>query len=84
MSNLIIALIRTVVPYLVGLAVAWIASLGLNLPEDAVAGFTAQATVLAGSLYYLGVAWLERKFAWFGWLLGVARQPVYEARHVAD
>jgi hypothetical protein len=75
---LIIQIIRTVVPYLVGLAVAWLATIGLGLPEDVVAGATAQLTVLVGSLYYLAVAWLERRFSWFGWLLGVARAPIYD------
>ncbi|MFD5864346.1 hypothetical protein ACFWGP_05305 [Agromyces sp. NPDC127015] len=87
MDALIIQIIRTAVPYLVGLAVTWLASIGLNLDPDITAAAAAQLTVLVGSLYYLAVAWLERKWRWFGWLLGVARKPVYEprrAKHSAE
>ncbi|WP_166805614.1 hypothetical protein [Cryobacterium ruanii] len=34
-------------------------------------------SALAGSLYYLGVQALATRVPAFGWLLGVARNPVY-------
>lgn len=84
MSQLIISIIRTVIPYAVGWVVAKLTLAGIPIPEDVVAEASASLTLLAGSLYYIAVAWLERKFSWFGWLLGVARQPVYEPKHAAQ
>lgn len=81
MSNFIIAIIRTVVPIIVGWVVAQLARVGLDMPAEVVAETTTNITLLAASLYYIAVAWLERKWAWFGWLLGVARNPVYEPKH---
>lgn len=83
MSNFIIAIIRTVVPIIVGWVIAQLARVGLDMPAEVVAETTTNITLLAASLYYIGVAWLERKWAWFGWLLGVARNPVYEPKHTA-
>jgi hypothetical protein len=82
MSNLIIATIRTLVPYAVGLVLALVARvIPLDLPAGTIEGATGELVLLIGSLYYIGVAWLERKFPWFGWLLGVARNPIYEPKH---
>lgn len=83
MNQFIIAIIRTIVPIVVGAVFAWLLSLGIPLPEDVKTEVTAGLTVLLSSLYYIGVAWLARKWAWFGWLLGVARNPVYEPKDVA-
>lgn len=77
MSNFIIAIIRTVVPMFVGFIIAQLARIGLSIPEDIQAEVILTIGTLAASLYYIGVAWLERRFRWFGWLLGVARNPVY-------
>lgn len=83
MSNFVIAVVRTLIPIVVGWAVAQLARLGLDIPAEVVAETVANITVLVASLYYIGVAWLERKWSWFGWLLGVARNPVYEPKHAA-
>jgi nicotinamide riboside transporter PnuC len=84
MSNFIIAIIRTVVPMIVGWAVALLASINIPLPDDVVVGVTLSIATLAGSLYYIAVAWLARKWKWFGWLLGVARNPVYAPVDLAN
>ncbi len=77
MSNFVIAVIRTVVPIIVGHILAFLVSIGVSLPPDVGATLTLSLGTLLASLYYVGVAWLERKWSWFGWLLGVARNPVY-------
>ncbi|MEC5185290.1 hypothetical protein RCH12_002766 [Cryobacterium sp. MP_3.1] len=77
MSQFFIALIRTAVPLLVGSAVGWLASLGLTLDPAVEAEAVLGVTVLAGSLYYAGVSWLAAHVPAFGWLLGVAKAPVY-------
>lgn len=83
MQNYIIAVIRTLVP----LAVGWIAA-HLHALIPALPAPPAEAvetiTVLVASLYYIAVAWLERKFPWFGWLLGIARNPVYDTKAARD
>lgn len=83
MSNFIIAIIRTVIPYAVGWIAAQLALANIPIDPETVTAASNSLTVLLGSLYYIGVAWLERKWAWFGWLLGVARNPVYEPKHAA-
>lgn len=79
MSNFVIQIIRTVVPMFVGLLVSLLASVAIPIPESIASGLELSLGTLAASLYYIGVAWLERKWSWFGWLLGVARNPVYPA-----
>lgn len=84
MSNFIIQLIRTVVPFVVGWVFAQLASLGLHLPAGTEEELVASLTLLVGSLYYAAVAWLERRYKWFGWLLGIARRPDYQpGKHAA-
>lgn len=83
MSNFIIAIIRTVIPILVGWVVALLATASIPVDASIQAGLILSLSTLVSSLYYILVAWLERKWAWFGWLLGVARNPVYEAKHRA-
>ncbi len=84
MSNFVIQLIRTVVPFLVAWLIAQLARLGLQLPAGTGEELTASLVLVAGALYYAAVAWLERKYKWFGWLLGIARRPDYAAgKHAA-
>ncbi|MDJ0338276.1 hypothetical protein [Cryobacterium sp. PH31-O1] len=77
MSNFFIAIIRTFVPIAVGAVVGWLASVGLELDPEVQAQAVLGISTLAASLYYLGVAALAAKVPAFGWLLGVARNPVY-------
>lgn len=84
MSNFIIQLVRTVVPFVVAWAFAQLARLGLHLPAGTDEELTASLVLVVGSLYYAAVAWLERRYKWFGWLLGIARRPDYQAgKHAA-
>ena len=84
MSNFIIQLIRTVVPIAVGWLFAQLAALGLGLPPGTDETLTSALVVAFSGLYYAAVAWLERRYKWFGWLLGIARQPTYQpGKHAA-
>lgn len=83
MQNYLIAVIRTIVPLVVAWVVTHLHAIIPALPappEEAVEALV----VLVASLYYIAVAWLERKFPWFGWLLGVARNPVYSTKDAED
>jgi hypothetical protein len=82
-TNFVIALVRTVVPIVVGWLLAQLAAIGIHLPGDVEPQLISGLTALFGSLYYAAVAWLERKYKWFGWLLGIARNPEYRAKHAA-
>ncbi len=70
------SLIRTVVPFLVGLLVSLLARLGLGDLVD-VAGLTELLTLVVGALYYAAVRWLEQNNPAWGWLIGYATAPTY-------
>jgi hypothetical protein len=80
MSSFIVQIIRSVVPIVVGWVVGLLAAAAIPVPADIQAGLIVSLSTLVASLYYVGVAWLERSFPAFGWLLGVARNPVYAAK----
>lgn len=76
---MIISVIRTVVPTLVGAVVAFLAGRGINVQPSDVASMQGALTGLFTALYYALVRWLETKYgAKFGWLLGYAKSPTYE------
>jgi hypothetical protein len=68
---------RTVVPLIVGTLVAWLAHAGLNVDSAAA---TAWLTGAFSAAYYTVFRLLEAHVspAW-GWLLGLARPPQYQA-----
>src|SRR3954468_18261477 len=84
-SSAVIALARTGVPYVV----AWLLSLPAAPAIEHALGVTAAGArseltgalvAAAGSVYYAGVRWAERRWPAAGWLLGVAAPPVYPSR----
>jgi len=77
MSNFIIAIVRTVIPIIVGWAVGLLATINIPIDADIQAALIVSLSTLTASLYYVTVAALERRWQPFGWLLGVARHPVY-------
>jgi hypothetical protein len=84
MSNFITAVIRSLVPIVVGWIVGLLAAINTRVEPEIQTALILSVSTLAASLYYVTVAWLERKYAWFGWLLGIARKPVYNSGdHVA-
>lgn len=80
MSDVIISFIRTIVPGAVGAFVTWIVSLGISIPEDAVAGAVAFLTALFTGLYYVIIRYAERRWPKMGWLLGYAARPKYDGQ----
>ena len=78
MTDMVISIIRTVVPTLVGALVALLATWGINLdPETSVALHGALTGVFTAA-YYALARFLETKYGEkFGWLLGYAKTPKY-------
>ena len=81
MSTFFVQVIRSVVPIIVGWLVGLLAAASITVSPDVQAGLVVSVSTLAASLYYIAVAWLERTYPVFGWLLGVARNPVYAGKH---
>ena len=77
MSQFVIALIRTVVPTLVGSGFAWLASVGFALDAETQSLLIVALIGLFTGLYYAGVTAASKKWPWFQWLLGVNRTPEY-------
>ena len=77
MSNLVTAIIRTIIPVIVGYLATWLIGLGVNLDQAVWDGFSNQLVLILSGVYYAAVASLEAKWPWFGWLLGLARRPAY-------
>lgn len=77
MQNYITQQIRTYIPYVIGAVVAWLTQKGVHVPDSSVASATAALTLVFGSVYYLVVSYLERKFPKLGILLGVPKKPTY-------
>lgn len=80
MKALFDSVVRTVVPYIVGAVISWFAMAGIEVDPDLKANLTVAVTAGIGTLYYLAVRLLETYVApKFGWLLGLAKSPVYLA-----
>lgn len=77
MNDAIIALIRTVVPTLVGAFTAWLASLGLSLDPETNAALIVALTGIFSGAYYTVVRLLAEKYPWVNWLLGYNATPSY-------
>lgn len=77
MSQFVIALIRTIVPAVVGTVFAWLASVGLALDAETQALLILALVAAFTGLYYAGVTAAAKRWPWFQWLLGVGRTPEY-------
>ncbi len=77
-TGVLTSIVRTAVPYLVGLLVTLAAKAGLDLDDATLQSIGALLTVVIGTAYYAVVRELETRFspAW-GWLLGRAKAPAY-------
>jgi len=71
------SIIRTAVPYLVGLVGSIAIASHLILPAGTLELLTALLTFLLGTGWYVVWRWLETKFPQLGWFLGRASQPIY-------
>lgn len=77
-SNVFTSIRRTLIPVLVGVILAALTTVGLDVDPDAL------TTVLTGiytSAYYLLARWLEKRFPFIGKiLLGSDSEPLYLER----
>lgn len=74
MNNIAVSIVRTFVPYLVGL----LAANGLELDQETIAGVTGAVAFVISLAYYIVVRLLEKKFPQIGFLLGVPAKPTYK------
>lgn len=85
LAQSIIALIRTAVPSFIGLVVSWLAIRGFDLDLETQAALITALNTLLITAYYALVTFLERKVnPAFGWLLGMAKAPTYDATSKLD
>lgn len=81
MKTLFDSAVRTVVPIVVGAVIAWTVTQGIPLDDQFELALTLALTALFQGAYYFVVRLLEEYVApKFGWLLGLARQPLYAKR----
>jgi hypothetical protein len=79
LSQLLPSIIRTVVPMLVALVTSWLVKLGID-PGPYQDLLSQLAGGLVATLYYVAVRFFETHIKpKFGWLLGYAKQPTYDA-----
>lgn len=67
--------VRTLVPVAVGQIAAYLATIGIELPEDVMAAVTVVLGFIITALWYTVVRFLEQKWPWIGILLGWAATP---------
>lgn len=76
------SLVRTFVPWLVGIIIGGLASTGIPLDSKLEAQVTAALMLAASGLYYLAARLLEIYVSpKFGWLLGLAKAPEYRGKY---
>ncbi len=74
MSDYVISVIRTVVPAAVGLILAQLLKLGIEV--DAGALTVVIDGVLIGA-WYAVARWIESNVPWLSWINGIRKQPSY-------
>lgn len=77
MNDIVISAIRTGIPGIAGAVGAFLASKGIEVSPEALAGLISFLTALFSGLYYLVARILETKYPKAGYLLGVPKQPKY-------
>ena len=77
MTDTVLSLIRTYVPVAVGSFISWLVTLGVVLDPTAEAGLITALTGLLIAVYYTVARLLEKKWPFFGFLLGSKKQPEY-------
>lgn len=70
------SVVRTVVPYIVGVILGWAAAAGIEVDDKLEAALGAVLAALFGTLWYVIARVLEVYVSpRFGWLLGLAKSP---------
>lgn len=77
LHNIVVSTWRTLAPYVVGFLVVQAARLGIDLDETSV---MSALTIAVGTVYHAVVRLLEEHLSprW-GWLIGFAAKPDYQA-----
>ncbi len=76
------SLVRTVTPIVVAAVATFLANIGIPVDDEFRAAIDGLVGVAAGALWYAIVRLVEIFIApKFGWLLGIAKAPEYEAKH---
>lgn len=78
LSNLIISIIRTGVPVLVGLITSYLTVRNIDVPESVAEWLTGLLNFVFSLVYYTIVRLLEKKYPNVGWLLGNPSKPTYK------
>ena len=79
MKDLFDSLVRTYVPWIVGVVIGWLVSLGVELDAAVEGSLTVVVTGVVTALYYLAARLLETYVSpKFGWLLGSKKAPTYD------
>lgn len=76
------SIVRTAVPYIIGYVVTLFGTIGINLSPDFKANLSAILTFVIGTIYYIVVRQLEKKYPKLGILLGIPVQPSYSAPEI--
>jgi hypothetical protein len=77
MNDQIIALVRTIVPTIVGAIAAFLLTAGIELDEETKTALAVALTGLFAGGYYALVRYIASKLPWTGWLLGHPAVPTY-------
>lgn len=78
MKALFDSIVRTFTPLIVGAVIGWFVTAGITLDPEFEGALTLVVSGAFALIYYVGARVLETYVApRFGWLLGVARQPIY-------
>lgn len=77
MSDLVISVIRTVVPTVAGTLLAALAGADGEVDEATLASVSGGAVALFTAVYYAIVRFIEQKYPQAGWLLGYKSKPKY-------
>jgi len=85
MGDALVSLIRTWTPIVVGSFIAWLLTMGVVLEPTTEANLAVGLTGVVIAAYYALARLLERKWPFFGVLLGSVKQPTYRevGKHVA-
>lgn len=76
-NDVAISIIRTTVATAVGTVLSWAVRHGLPVGSIDTAQAVAYVTPLCISVYYAAVRAAEKQWPQVGWLLGIAKAPVY-------
>ncbi len=80
MKTLFDSLVRTFVPIVVGAVIGWFVTAGIELDAGFEPALVIAVTAAFQGVYYLAVRLFEKYVSpKFGWLLGVAKTPIYVA-----